>query len=361
MSKRAKEGMLEEIISLAIPTCQQAERLHPRTGPGAKPQIPDWVLAVMILTAVLLHKKSKTDQYYYWCEHPSLFARCFPRQRMPGRSTFFARYARICFLVQTAILLQGRQAIANGWAIPSCVSADKSLIAGRGRRCRSAQLRSKKVPRGVDPGTTWGFSQHDGWVQGYSYEVVVTAPYRGVTWPLLASVDTASRSEQRSLLEKLPDLPSAVKHVMADGGYDSNAVAEAVEWHPVTEAQKRPRRTGRRFLCPQIPRPQVGKRRRPGSRETRERQHHRRLRAERQRYFETPQARSLYARRKVRAEPFNSHFKSLFALEDKVWLWGMGNNRTMLLVAIWAYQLLLTVNFLHQRSNAQLKWILHQL
>ena len=361
MSKRAKDGMLlEELIALAVPTCQQAERLHPRRGPGARPQVPDWVLAVMILAGVLLRKKTKTDQYHFWRERPALFARCLPGQRLPGRSAFFARYRRVYPLVQTAVRLQGELAVGRGWADAACVSADKSLIRGRGRRCRAAALREGRAPRGVDRDTTWGYCGHDGWVQGYSYEAVVTAPARGVAWPLLASADTASRSEQRSLAEKVPHLHPAVRVVDLDAGYDSNALAEAIEWRPAPPGA-RPRRTGRRVLCPQVPRPQVGKPRRRGSRETRERRRHRRLRAARQRYFESPAGRRLYARRKVRSEPFNAYLKALFELQEHVWLWGLGNNRTQLLAAVLAYQILLTHNHLHGRHNARVKWLLHRL
>ena len=109
------------------------------------------------------------------------------------------------------------------------------------------------------------------------------------------------------------------------------------------------------------PRPQVGKPRRRGPRETRERRRHRRLRAARQRYFESPAGRRLYARRKVRSEPFNAYLKALFELQEHVWLWGLGNNRTQLLAAVLAYQILLTHNHLHGRHNARVKWLLHRL
>jgi hypothetical protein len=212
MLRRAKDGMLlEELIALAIPSCQRAERLYPRSGPGAKPKTPNWVLAVMILATVLLRKKTKTDQYHYWQARPEVFTRNFPGQHFPGRSTFFARYRRIHHLVQTAVALQGQGAIARGWADARCVAADKSLIRGRGRKCRSARLQTRLVPRGVDADTRWGYSGHDGWVQGYSYEAVVTAPARGVTWPLLASVDTANRHEQKSLAEKVPHFPAGTR------------------------------------------------------------------------------------------------------------------------------------------------------
>ena len=147
MPKHAKDGMLlEDLIALAIPACQQAQRLHPRTGPGAKPQIPDWVLTVMILVGVLLRKKTKTDQYLYWLGQQRLFARCFPRQRFPGRSTFFERYRRVHGLVQAAIGLQGDHAVELGLADAPCVAADKSLIHGRGRRCNSTQRCGRRVP-----------------------------------------------------------------------------------------------------------------------------------------------------------------------------------------------------------------------
>ena len=235
------------------------------------------------------------------------------------------------------------------------MAADKSLIAGRGRCWSSRARRRGTVPRGVDPETTWGCSKHDGWVQGYSYEVVTTAAKHGPVWPLLASVDTASASEQRSFADKIHQLPPQTRHVLADAGYDSNALAEMIEWDAAG------RRTNRRFLCPQIARPNVGRPRKRSSRETKARQRHRRLRTARRQYYESRHGRRLYARRKVRVEPFNAHLKHLFELEDRVWHWGLDNNRTMLLAAIFAFQLLLTYNHLRHQPYAHLQRILDAL
>ena len=177
------------------------------------------------------------------------------------------------------------------------------------------------------------------------------------TWPLLASADAANLNERKSLAEKIPLLHERVQVVTADAGYDANALAEAIEWHTPTPG-KRARRTGRRFLCPQVRRrPPAGAR----PRQTLERQQHRRLREARQRYLRSPAGRRLFARRKVRSEPFNSHLKSLFELEDRVWLWGLPNNRTVLETAVFAYQILLTYNHLNRRPNARVKWLLHRL
>lgn len=355
MPSRATDGtLLDQLVASSIPLCQEAQRLCPRAGPGRRPTIPDWVLTVMILVGVLLKKKTKSAQHRWWCEHRDWFERWMGDVQFPSRSTYFDRYRRVHRLVQMAIVLLGRKAVQAGWTDARCVAADKSLIAGRGRRWNSVLRRRGRVPRGVDRDTTWGFSQHDGWVQGYSFEVVVTAAKQGVSWPLAASADTASRAERKSILEKIPALPEQTRYVLTDAGYDSNTVGEAVEW----EGR---RRTKRRWLCPEIRRPNTGKIRQPHNRETRERQRHRRLRDERRRFRQSPRGRSLYRRRKTSVEPFHSQLKRLFELEDRVWHWGLANNRTTILAAICAYQILLTHNYRNGQPKALLQCLIDAL
>jgi hypothetical protein len=354
MNYRAKAGAaLAALLREARPACQQADRERPRRGRGRRPVTPDWVLALMILAALLRRKKTKSAQYTFWARRRRQFRRCLCGHRLPARSTFFDRYRRVAGLVADAIRLQGLRAIQRGWADPTCVAVDKSLLAGRGPAWSPRDRRRGHVPRGVDPDTTWGYSAHDGWVQGYAYEVVVTAPRAGAVWPLLASADTASRCEQKSVLPKLPDLPKGTRFVLADAGYDSNKVAEAVEW------QGPRRRTGRRFLCPAVPRPHDG-RGRP-ARQSRQRRRHRELRERRRQFLRSPAGRRLYARRKATVEPFHAHLKHLFELEDRVWHRGLGNNRTLLLAAIWAYQVLLAYNHRRGCPTAHLQEILDAL
>jgi hypothetical protein len=349
MRRCAKDGTaLEELVRIATPLCQRAEKLCPRTGPGRRPEIPDWTLAVMIMVAIMRRKKSKSSQYAYWQSRQEDFARWFPDIRFPARSTFFDRYRRIHRVFQAAIRLQGQKAIARGWADARCVAIDKSLIAGRGRPWGPGLRRQGILPRRVDRDTTWGYSRHDGWVQGYAYEIVVTAAKQGVVWPMLASVDTASRSEQKTVLAKIPLLPRQTRFALADSGYDSNAVAEAVEG-------KKDRRRRRRFLCPEVPRPNNEHPCQQPRKQSRLRQWHRRRRDERRRFFQSRRGRKLYARRKVRVEPFNERLKGLFDLDERVWHWGLDNNRTQILAAIFAYQTLLTYNHRRLKHNAHVK------
>jgi hypothetical protein len=353
MCRRVKDGArLDDLVRLVVDACRSAEELHPRTGPGRPPVVPDWVLATLIVVGTLLKKKTKSATFVWWRQREADFAQWMPGEALPGRSTFYKRYWRVARLLYPIIQSLGQQAIKHRWADAVCVAADKSLIAGRGRKWSSSQRQRGHRKRGVDIDTSWGRSKHDGWVQGYGYEVVTTAGKQGPVWPLLGSVDTASRSEQHSFLEKVADLPSQTKYVIADAGYDSNAVAEGVEW---TADQ---RRTGRCFLAPQIPRANVGRKKKPGSRETRKRQYHRKLRDARRVTFQSPWARRLYARRKTRVEPFHAHFKHLFELEDRVCHWGLANNRTHILAALVAYQILLTYNHRRRCPNARLQYIL---
>src|SRR5262249_53238661 len=79
------------------------------------------------------------------------------------------------------------------------------------------------------------------------------------------------------------------------------------------------------------------------------RAHSRELRGQRIKYYESRKGRRLYARRRKTAEPFNQWFKSLFELENRVWHRGLDNNRTQVLGAIFAYQLLVRYN--HRLGN----------
>jgi hypothetical protein len=353
MPKRATDGaLLDELVSRSIPLCQRAEKESPRLGPGRKPMIPDWVLTVMIMVGIMLRKKTKSAQLVWWQQHHADFERWLPGQTMPSRSTFYERYRRVHRLFRRGIVLQGKTAVARGWANAECTAVDKSLVAGRGRPWKPADRRRNHVPRRVDMDTTWGYSDYHGWVQGYAFEVVVTAPPQGVIWPLAASVDTASRSEQKSILEKVSDLPTATRYVLADSGYDSNAVAEAVE-------TSKPHR--RRFLCPEVRRWHPTRSCALLSRQSHERQRHRRLRNERRTFLKSCRGRSLYRRRKTTVEPFHAQLKHLFDLDHRVWHWGLENNRTMILAAICAYQLLLTYNHTKHRPVANLQCLLDAL
>ena len=189
-------------------------------------------------------------------------------------------------------------------------------------------------------------------MQGYSFEVVVSASKNRTVFPLLASADTAVAKETQTLDAKIDDLPEETKNVAADSGYDSNHLAERIEW---TEEGKR---TGRRFLCPENKRASKPKSR---QKTVQPRDESHRLRLARRKFYKSPRGRAIYRRRGQTVEPFNEWFKSLFELEDRVWHRGLENNQTQLLAALFAYQLLVRFNHRCGGKNGRVRWLLDML
>jgi hypothetical protein len=351
MGKRARDGTcVGALVQWAVPLLKAAEQRCPRTGPGARPDIPDWVMAGLIMIVMLKKRKSKSAQYRFLSENRRAIATWLGSKAFPSRATYFRRYRRAHKFFRAAIRVQGERAIAEGVTDARDVAVDKSLVAAQGRPWHNRDRQAGRVPAGVDCQAAWGYSEHDGWTYGYSFEVVVSSTPKATVFPLLASADVASASEPRSCLEKVGALPSSTRHVTADAGYDANYLGEAIEY------DDNGRRSGRHFLCPENPRNNKRRKTKPGGADA-ARAHSRELRRQRRAFLKSSRGRRIYARRKQTVEPFNQWFKSLFELDHRVWHRGLDNNRTQLLAALFVYQLLVRYNHKRGRKNGQVRWI----
>lgn len=355
MGQNPKSGeCLKTLVKMALPLFKQAEKQNPKSGRGAKPAVPEWLIGAMIMIVVLKKKKRKSGQYRYLAEHRKEIAEWTAEKRFPSRATYFRRYRRGRQLYQTAVRLQGEQAIAEEIADPQDVAIDKSLVGALGPPWHKADRLAGKEPGGIDVAATWGYSDYHGWTFGYSYEVVVTATPGSGVFPLLASVDVASTSELTSCPDKIEQLPTGVKSVSLDSAYDSNDLGEQVEY------DANDKKTGRHFMCPENPRNNKRTKTKPGGAD-KSRAESRERRAKRREYLATKKGTKVYARRKQTVEPFNAWLKSLFELDDKVWHRGLENNQTQMLAAIFTYQLLVRYNHKQGNENGQVKWILDKL
>ena len=351
MCRFARDGRhLANLVGEAAAVCRAADAVR-RRGPGRPETFQQWQIAVLIIIAVAHRCKSKSSQHRFLTQHTeqlqTLLREVVELKQLPSRATYMRRYRSVYELFRDAITTGGRRALQEHAADASVMAVDKSMIPARGS---NPPRRRHESWVGVDRDAGFGKSVHDGWVWGYSYEVAVSIGPRGVIVPLLASADRANCNECRSCPPKIPLLPPSCRYLLADSGYDSNALGEAVEY------DSRGRRTGRRLLCPLQHRggkPCVGQQRRKGTRERR-----RRHRALRQRFFQSVRGRRLFPRRKKTVEPFNQWFKHLFQFEDKVWHYGLENNRTLLLAAMFCHQLLLRYNHFCRRRDGQVNWIL---
>jgi hypothetical protein len=127
-------------------------------------------------------------------------------------------------------------------------AVDNSRIAARGPPWHASDRKRNRIPKGrhgVDQHSDRGRSQNDGWVQGYRVEVVVSSEKGTTVFPLLASAGTANVKETQSFDARIDDPHESTKDVAADSGYDSNHLAERIEW---TEEETG---TSHRFLCPE--------------------------------------------------------------------------------------------------------------
>jgi hypothetical protein len=156
-------------------------------------------------------------------------------------------------------------------------------------------------------------------------------------------------SEYRDEFMQWLDLSRSTRNVLADSGYDSCDFGRRIEY------DKKSFHTGRRFICPPNPRNQQGPK--PQKLENLVQQH----RQKRISFYLSPPGQQLYARRSQTVEPFNDWFKSLFELDERVWHYGLQNNQTQILAAIFCYQLLLRYNRRCGRKNGQIKWVLDTL
>ena len=354
MCRFARDGRhLANLVVEAAAVCRAADTAR-RCGPGRPETYQQWQIAVLIIITVTHRCKSKSSQYRFLTQHApqlqGLWRKVLGLERLPSRATYMRRYRGVYELFREAIRLCGRRALQEHVADASVMAVDKSLIPARGRR-PPRRPRDKWVR--VDRDAGFGKSAHDGWVWGYSYEAAVAIGPRGIIVPLLASADRANTCECRSCLPKIPLLPPSCRYLLADSGYDSNELGEAVEY------DGQGRRTGRRLVCPLRSRggqPRLGTQTRRGAREQR-RQH----RVLRERFFNSVPGRRLFRRRKQTIEPFNQWFKHLFDLEDRVWHYGLENNRAQLLAAMFCYQLLLRYNRFCGHRDGQVNWILDAL
>lgn len=358
MCRTAKDGRhLANLVVDAAALCKAAQdRLPIRTGPGRPETFEQWQIAVLIFVAILRGRKSKSSQWRFLQEHSALLldelGSILRLAALPSRATYMRRYPQAYHIYELAIELGGRQSLIHHVSDARVVAADKSMIAARGR-ARPWHLKEQS-PKAVDLEAGWGKSAHDGWVWGYSYEVVVCAGKHERILPLLASAAPANTSEHRSFAQKIPHLPPSTRYVLADKGYDGNELAEAIEYN------KRGKPTGRHFVTPLMARggnpSSVGKMKGKGRRE-RLRQH----RILRETFFNSIKGRRLYKRRLCSVEPFNQWLKERFELEHRVWHRGLANNRTMLLAAIFIYQSLQRYNAAQGHRDGAIQWILDAL
>jgi hypothetical protein len=231
----------------------------------------------------------------------------------------------------------GRTLIVNGIANPKVNAVDKSMFKAQGPLWHKKDRKKGIVPknlRNVDTDSEWGYSKYRGWVQGYALHLLCSATPGFVPVPLDADATTANVPENRIFEPMIDHLHDDTKYIVADSGYDDGKLTDKCEF------RKNNKHITRRLIVPMEKCKYTASKRLPYIR-----------------FFKSERGQHLFRLRKITVEPMFDILKSLFSLEP-VWMKGKRNVQPLLLLSVFAYQLLLLFNFVNGRPVSHVKYIL---
>ena len=231
----------------------------------------------------------------------------------------------------------GRTLILKGIANAKVTAVDKSMVAARGPQWHKKHRKKGIVPkhlRNVDRDSEWGYSRYKGWVQGYAIHLLCSATPGFVSVPLDADAATANVPENKIFESMIDHLHDTAKYIVADSGYDDRTLTEKCE------LRKNNNYITRRLIVPMEKYKHTASYRLPYIR-----------------FFKSERGQRLFRLRKITVEPMFDILKNLFSLEP-VWMKGRRNVQPLLLLCVFAYQLLLLFNFVNGKPVSHVKYII---
>jgi len=283
------------------------------------------------VVSVLKQLWSRRSLWRYLSEMPLVATAC-GLARIPDRRTLDRRIA--------AMIPQAeRQIQALGLVLSLEAVTDATVAASDGSACTTpGPVWHKKdkaagvIPeglRGLDTEADWIQSTYHGWVYGYKAHVTISAAATTVRAVLNAAV-TGSACESHVLQSQLDDLPPLVKTLLLDAGYDDGEL--------LADCTQR----GLQVLVPLS---------KPVGTSTSQ------ARRDRAAYLASPEGKARYRQRGCSIEPFFATLKDFFHL-DPLPVQGKSLAALVILLSLYAWNLLVLFNFVHQRPLGQVKPIL---
>jgi len=283
------------------------------------------------VVSVLKQLWSRRSLWRYLSEMPLVATAC-GLARIPDRRTLDRRIA--------AMIPQAeRQIQALGLVLSLEAVTDATVAASDGSACTTpGPVWHKKdkaagvIPeglRGLDTEADWIQSTYHGWVYGYKAHVTISVAATTVRAVLSATV-TGSACESHVLQSQLDDLPPLVKTLLLDAGYDDGEL--------LADCTQR----GLQVLVPLS---------KPVGTSTSQ------ARRDRAAYLASPEGKARYRQRGCSIEPFFATLKDFFHL-DPLPVQGKSLAALVILLSLYAWNLLVLFNFVHQRPLGQVKPIL---
>lgn len=252
--------------------------------------------------------------------------------RMPDRRTLDGRLAEVAPEAEAQIQALGLALSIEAVTDATVAASDGSAFATPGPVWHKKDKEAGLLPEGlhgVDTEADWIQSTYHGWVYGYQAHVSIRVAPTTVRVVLGATV-TGSACESHVLQARVKDLPPLVRTLLLDAGYDDgDLMADCA-------------RCGIEVLAP-LSKP-VG-------------QTTPQDRRDRTAYRASPQGKARYRQRGSSIEPFLGTIKDFFHL-DPLPRQGKTNASVFILLALYAWNLIVLFNFINDRPLGAVKPVL---
>jgi hypothetical protein len=262
----------------------------------------------------------------------ALIANTCELSKIPDRRTLDRRLVEIVPQAEVQIRNLGLVLSVEGVTDGITAASDGSVFAARGPVWHKSDKEAGRIPdglTGLDTEADWIYSAYHDWVYGYKAHVTTTVAPTTVRIVLEATV-TGSACESHILKDRIAYLPDLVQTLLLDAGFDDGNLIDHCEAH------------GIQVLVPLA---------KPIGVSTSQK------RRDRAAYLATPAGSSRYQQRGSSIEPFFATIKSIFAL-DPLPVKGKVKTSAFILLALYAWNLIVLFNFINNRPLGRVKPLL---
>jgi hypothetical protein len=298
---------------------------------GAPKWYSEQTMFKVYVVSVLKFLWKRRSLWRYLSGTPIVAAAC-GLVRIPDRRTLDRRLGEIAPQAEAQIVALGLVLSLEAVTDATVAASDGSAFATPGPVWHKRAKAAGVVPEGLhglDREADWIQSEYHGWVYGYKAHVTISVAPTTVRVVLGACV-TGSACESHILQARVKDLPPLLRSLLLDAGYDDGDL--------IADCAQR----GIEVLAP-LSKP-VGKSTPQDRRD-------------RAAYLASPTGKARYRQRGCSIEPFFATIKDFFRL-DPLPVQGKTKASAFILLALYAWNLIVLFNFVNNRPLGEVKPIL---
>lgn len=305
-----------------------------KQGRGTAKTYDEKMLFKVYVVSICKKQFSRRGLWRYLQANPTIVAAC-GLIKVPSRRTLDRRIAEIIPHAEEQIRALGLILSLEYVTDSTTAASDGSVFKAKGPVWHKSDKEAGRIPkglRGLDQEADWIYSPYHEWVYGYKAHVSTSVSSTTVRIVLDATV-TGSSCESHILTERCEYLPDIVQTLLLDAGYDDKKLIERCEQHEIE------------VLVPLAKAIGVSTSQK---------------RRDRASYLQSDIGKARYQQRGTSIEPFFGTIKDLFGLNP---LPVRGNEKvaTFILLALYAWNLIVLYNFINDRPLGQVKSVLDTL